>query len=1088
MNLLPTISITRFVVNLSQAFYAVRLFLEKNITSCATFIAFFALSVPVLSFFSWAVDVAVFSACSSGESFFLELVLPVVACVCAVLVSSVSNPMHALLSLLGVFFTTTLILLSLGINYLGYGFLIIYVGAIAILFLFVIMLFNVKVLTVSSNLVQYLSQVIVLATCGAAFLHPQNNFAVTLHRAVGRRLSGEAALEPTTGEAIFLYVRRSAMDIYSIIPLYTAHGILFLIITSILLSALLGAVILATSTTERGVEISDIRAFSVKRVSIPAVTLAPFALTLLPFVEIFATYVDELPLVFITMSTFFYDWEPRKDEDQYDRLNRSIDIFCPATRRSYKYRMRKRTFFVKKAPLLSPSHVFTIKKSRRQFFVDHLSILVAPSRKLLRNRKVTTRLRNKLLTFTYNRAQFDRRVRNTAIAPVALRWRFPPSHRTAMLRSRWLWRWRRGRATSLRRIQYVTWRKDDIHLQDTLLERIGNVVIPFVSIPEDRLEEFFNHDLKMARIEAEEDEEWLAKHMPDACSYGTLAFLKSPLGWRRLFPGYIWSVYLLPSIMFSAWRIRAFCVYFFCFMLVTPLFLTSIMFFEEDYYLLWQYLWETHAATADYLHQFTELRHVDITYSKALSLLLLPVTVLLFTANQFYWTVLFLSVTLAMDGVLAHGGELSDSAFQESRSRWWHLNQRRILGRRRAKQNAILLARSKRHPDKGRFDTTPWFALLTVKETFVDFVRGTIDTVGWFVNHIENFYNSAPIRCIRAMINRLCADAYNSSGGRAVRSVFVEIYTRVYSPIVTWLRATGHELWTHFLYYLDIVWNYAWQFFYSIEYTPRFLSGLTSIHYKYYIFDAYSAIFVFVFAITMVYFLTTFVVLLGWRRTYYHAAIRRPSAILYTLLLIGLLYVFAVLYRYTHSILRFDPYSFPYYQINLQKLYEWYLEGNRMGYLKIKRHLFGDAMYFKYVWWEVFWIFVGYVYFNWIESVMIYINEPVRFRLFVNGWARHMFRYRLFLSKPVLEKELAVSPSTEKTIKQLSTKAREWRAKRKQARWLRTRTMKWIHRTYIPYYYDPYPDQKYRVYSLGNAYVAAQHHKNSYYSVKYSDA
>jgi hypothetical protein len=45
-----------------------------------------------------------------------------------------------------------------------------------------------------------------------------------------------------------------------------------------------------------------------------------------------------------------------------------------------------------------------------------------------------------------------------------------------------------------------------------------------------------------------------------------------------------------------------------------------------------------------------------------------------------------------------------------------------------------------------------------------------------------------------------------------------------------------------------------------------------------------------------------------------------------------------------------------------------------------------------------------------------------------------MFRYRLFLSKPVLEKELAVSPSTEKTIKQLSTKAREWRAKRKQAR------------------------------------------------------
>jgi len=54
------------------------------------------------------------------------------------------NPIYALLSLIAVFFNAIILLLSLKIEFLALTFLIIYVGAIAILFLFVIMMFNLK--------------------------------------------------------------------------------------------------------------------------------------------------------------------------------------------------------------------------------------------------------------------------------------------------------------------------------------------------------------------------------------------------------------------------------------------------------------------------------------------------------------------------------------------------------------------------------------------------------------------------------------------------------------------------------------------------------------------------------------------------------------------------------------------------------------------------------------------------------------------------------------------------------------------------------------------------------------------------------
>lgn len=75
------------------------------------------------------------------------LFLPAVTLGLGIRVISLRHPVHALLCLIVIFFNTVLLYLAAEAEFLALVFLIVYVGAIAILFLFVIRLLNVKELT-----------------------------------------------------------------------------------------------------------------------------------------------------------------------------------------------------------------------------------------------------------------------------------------------------------------------------------------------------------------------------------------------------------------------------------------------------------------------------------------------------------------------------------------------------------------------------------------------------------------------------------------------------------------------------------------------------------------------------------------------------------------------------------------------------------------------------------------------------------------------------------------------------------------------------------------------------------------------------
>ena len=100
-----------------------------------------------------------------------------------------------------------------------------------------------------------------MAIIAAAFLFHQlyaRVFAAVSRTLVRCDLRG-TSLERTSEEAVLFYIRFEAADINRLTDLYTVHSPTLLVTTAFLLVSLLGAIILATVTTERATAFADIR-------------------------------------------------------------------------------------------------------------------------------------------------------------------------------------------------------------------------------------------------------------------------------------------------------------------------------------------------------------------------------------------------------------------------------------------------------------------------------------------------------------------------------------------------------------------------------------------------------------------------------------------------------------------------------------------------------------------------------------------------------------------------------------------------------------------------------------------------------------
>src|SRR5436853_3533454 len=101
----------------------------------------------------------------------LDLV-SLIAIICGILVIITKNPIISVLFLIGLFLSISGYLILLGINFIGISYILVYIGAVSILFLFILMLINIRI---SELLIDTSNSILLAIILGISFNYSVNN-------------------------------------------------------------------------------------------------------------------------------------------------------------------------------------------------------------------------------------------------------------------------------------------------------------------------------------------------------------------------------------------------------------------------------------------------------------------------------------------------------------------------------------------------------------------------------------------------------------------------------------------------------------------------------------------------------------------------------------------------------------------------------------------------------------------------------------------------------------------------------------------------------------------------------------------------
>jgi NADH-quinone oxidoreductase subunit J len=194
--------------------------------------------------------VTLYSTPGAFDLFFLAL-LPATTLILAAYLPLASSPVNALFCLIFAFFTMALLFIAKGVEFLGYLLLIVYVGAIAILFLFVIMLINVRDLS-QTSVVRTTRRLLVLAALPVITIKFLTTLRFNLFTVFLEHQPTQVATSAAGTDTVISAATTQFTDLLAFSQLYyTQHSSLFILAAFLLLTAMVGAIVLATSTTDQ---------------------------------------------------------------------------------------------------------------------------------------------------------------------------------------------------------------------------------------------------------------------------------------------------------------------------------------------------------------------------------------------------------------------------------------------------------------------------------------------------------------------------------------------------------------------------------------------------------------------------------------------------------------------------------------------------------------------------------------------------------------------------------------------------------------------------------------------------------------------
>lgn len=170
-------------------------------------------------------------------------ILSITAVTFAVLVVSSSNTIYSLMYLIALFLTVAGLLISQGVTYIGLLYIVVYVGAIAILFLFVVMMINVRdaeLNTIGNKYTQSLPLTFVLGTLFYYLVTEYAGNLTTITVPLSNTITGWQNANNITDTNITSFTIVEALGQ----SLYTWGGLWLLVAALILLLCIVGPIVL----------------------------------------------------------------------------------------------------------------------------------------------------------------------------------------------------------------------------------------------------------------------------------------------------------------------------------------------------------------------------------------------------------------------------------------------------------------------------------------------------------------------------------------------------------------------------------------------------------------------------------------------------------------------------------------------------------------------------------------------------------------------------------------------------------------------------------------------------------------------------
>lgn len=193
------------------------------------------------------------------------------ALVSGIMVIEAKNPVHSVLFLILVFFNSAGLLLLLGLDFFALIFLVVYVGAIAVLFLFVVMMLNIKLAEINEKRLRYLPiggvlgflfllLIFLIVDNDLIPLLPQKEILISLQE--NQEQINNSLLAQNQFNLSFIQWSQLLDTVSNIeaigLYIYTYYFFFFLLASLILLVAMIGAIVL---TMSKGVSIKRQKVF-----------------------------------------------------------------------------------------------------------------------------------------------------------------------------------------------------------------------------------------------------------------------------------------------------------------------------------------------------------------------------------------------------------------------------------------------------------------------------------------------------------------------------------------------------------------------------------------------------------------------------------------------------------------------------------------------------------------------------------------------------------------------------------------------------------------------------------------------------------